>query len=134
MFCTGVDAGEVSSPAPQQQKPTRKAQQAVTKFVRYDGTQRPAKKQAQLQRDQQALDTDAAALPAAEPARGGNSITAALSRQRQRQGQAAIRSSQPKAGKQSAGMILRVLDSSDGSMLHASDRPSAVPMLDSDCN
>lgn len=98
---TGVDVGEVSSPAPQHKKP-KKTQQTVTKFVRYDGSQKAAASKAQLQHGQQRSDADGPAA-AARPARGGNTITAALSRQKQQQGQTALRNNQHRPAKQPAG-------------------------------
>ena len=99
-FVTGVDVGEVSSPAPQNKKP-KKAQQTVTKFVRYDGSQKPAASKVQLQLGQQGLDADGP--PPDRPVRGRHTIAAALSRQKQQQGQTTVRNSQHRPAKQPAG-------------------------------
>lgn len=97
-----VDMGEVSSPAPPHKRP-KHAQQPVTRFVRYDGSQKAAKAKTQSQHDQQATDAGASNPTAARTARGGNTIAAALSRQKQRQGQASTKGAQNRLTKQPAG-------------------------------
>lgn len=98
----GVDADEVSSPALANPRKL-KAQQAVTRYVRYDSSKKPVKGKQQVQHsDQQGSDAQQAVLHAARPARGANTIASALSRQKQRQTQSSAKCGVDSAAK-SAG-------------------------------
>ena len=87
---TGWDSGEVCSPAPGKRGQPQKAQQALTKYVRYDGSRSKAGTSQQRKVTEQAEATDPRALLNAKPVKAGQSIAAALSRQTRKKESAKI--------------------------------------------
>lgn len=90
VLLAGWDAGEVSSPAAVTGSQRRKAQQAVTKYVRHDSSTRLSKAQPPQQQHQQhkpvktADSLQSPSLLNVKPVKAEQSITTALSRQRGR--------------------------------------------------
>ena len=83
MTIADADMGDVSSPAPHRPSQRQKAgQQALTKYVRYDGKQ-PHDSKSQAGTQQAPLQTEGSDLLLhVAPVKAGQSIAAALSRQK----------------------------------------------------
>ena len=77
---TGLDVGEVNSPATARVSQRKKAQQALTKYVRHDSSRTGV--QARHPKPANAADdTQSPSLLNVKPVKAGQSIAAALSRQ-----------------------------------------------------